>query len=262
MQNQKKFWVMLLSAILFLSGALLGFSAVYRVEKVTLESYLVSEEAKAQAEALQTRLEEAYVRESIFFANEEEAQKIMTEFPYFRLVGFEKSHPNRLIFKITEDAEVYAVATQGNNYYILGEDGTVLGVRETPVNILNGAENVLIKGLSVVGENGKLPTGDPHCASVLALCKELSSLLGGIRSNVVSVEVFTREPETIYRVTMREGVKLYFGTPAQKTREKAEAAVRVYRGLTDEQKLSGRIVISANGEEIFTDYLSRDEFDK
>lgn len=262
MQNQKKFWVMLLSAILFLSGALLGFSAVYRVEKVTLESYLVSEEAKAQAEALQTRLEEAYVRESIFFANEEEAQKIMTEFPYFRLVGFEKSHPNRLIFKITEDAEVYAVATQGNNYYILGEDGTVLGVRETPVNILNRAENVLIKGLSVVGENGKLPTGDPHCASVLALCKELSSLLGGIRSNVVSVEVFTREPETIYRVTMREGVKLYFGTPAQKTRAKAEAAVRVYRGLTDEQKLSGRIVISANGEEIFTDYLSRDEFDK
>lgn len=262
MQNQKKFWVMLLSAILFLSGALLGFSAVYRVEKVTLESYLVSEEAKAQAEALQTRLEEAYVRESIFFANEEEAQKIMTEFPYFRLVGFEKSHPNRLIFKITEDAEVYAVATQGNNYYILGEDGTVLGVRETPVNILNGAENVLIKGLSVVGENGKLPTGDPHCASVLALCKELSSLLGGIRSNVVSVEVFTREPETIYRVTMRKGVKLYFGTPAQKTRAKAEAAVRVYRGLTDEQKLSGRIVISANGEEIFTDYLSRDEFDK
>lgn len=262
MQNQKKFWVTLLSAILFLSGALLGFSAVYRVEKVTLESYLVSEEAKAQAEALQTRLEEAYVRESIFFANEEEAQKIMTEFPYFRLVGFEKSHPNRLIFKITEDAEVYAVATQGNNYYILGEDGTVLGVRETPLNILNGAENVLIKGLSVVGENGKLPTGDPHCASVLALCKELSSLLGGIRSNVVSVEVFTREPETIYRVTMREGVKLYFGTPAQKTRAKAEAAVRVYRGLTDEQKLSGRIVISANGEEIFTDYLSRDEFDK
>ncbi len=262
MQNQKKFWVILLSAILFLSGALLGFSAVYRVEKVTLESYLVSDEAKVQAETLQERLEEAYVRESIFFANEDEAREIMKEFPYFRLVGFEKSHPNRLIVKITEDAEVYAVETKDTGYYILGEDGTVLGSRETPENVLNGAENVILKGLSVVGENGKLPTGDLHFNSVLTLCKELSSLFGGIRGNVVSVEVFTREPETIYRVTMREGVKLYFGAPAQKTREKAEAAVEAYRGLTDEQKLSGRIVISANGEEIFTDYLSRDEFEK
>lgn len=202
------------------------------------------------------------MRESIFFAKEDEAQEIMKDFPYFRLVGFEKSHPNRLIVKITEDAEVYAVETKDTGYYILGEDGTVLGIRETPVNVLNGAENVIIKGLSVVGENGKLPTGDLHFNSMLALCKELSSLFGGIRSNVVSMEVFTREPETIYRVTMREGVKLYFGSPAQKTREKAEAAVGVYRGLTDEQKLSGRIVISANGEEIFTDYLSRDEFEK
>lgn len=261
MQRQKKFWVILLSAILFLSGASLGVSAVYRVEKVTLESSLVSKEAEGQAQVLRERLEEAYARESIFFVSERTAQEIMTEFPYFRLTGFEKSHPNRLIVKIAEDAEVYAVETPGVGYYILGEDGTVLGARETPVNVLNGAENVLIQGVSVVGENGKLPAGDPHFNSVLALCKALSLQLGGIRSNVVSVEVFTREPETIYRLTMREGVKLYFGDPTQKTQEKAEAAVRAYRDLSDEQKLIGRMVISATGEEIFTNYASRDEFE-
>lgn len=261
MQRQKKFWVILLSAILFLSGALLGLSAVYRVEKVTLESSLVSKEAEEQAQMLQERLEEAYARESILFVGARKAEEIMTEFPYFRLTGFEKSYPNRLIIQIAEDAEVYAVETQGVGYYILGEDGTVLGARETPENVLSGAENVLIQGLSVVGENGKLPTGDSHFATVLALCKELSLRLGGIRINAVSVEVLTREPETIYRVTMREGVKLYFGAPAQKTQEKAEAAVSAYRALTDEQKLSGRIVISAKGEEIFTTYASKDEFE-
>ena len=55
MQRQKKFWVILLSAILFLSGAALGVSAVYRVEKVTLESSLVSKEAEGQAQVLRER---------------------------------------------------------------------------------------------------------------------------------------------------------------------------------------------------------------
>ena len=257
---QKRFWVILLSALIFLSGAILGISTAYRVERVTVESSLVSEEAIAEAQAFQERLEEAYDTASIFFANDGEAKKIIKDFPYFRLTGFEKSYPNRLIFKIIEDAEVYAVETGENEYYILGADGMILGLRDTHVNTLNGAENVIIKGLRVTGENGVLPTGDVHFDPILALCKELSTELGGIRSNVVSVEVFSRSPETIYRVTMREGVKLYFGNPTEFVKEKTKAALNEYLSLTNEDKLSGRIVISETGGNIFTSYSEKDEF--
>ncbi len=256
---QKRFWVILLSAIIFLSGAVLGISAVYRVDKVTVEGSLVSEEAEAEEQVLQEKLEAAYEKTSIFFASEKEAQDILEEFPYFRLIGFEKAYPNRLIVKIIEDAEVYAVETADVGYYILGADGTVLGTRDTHVNTLNGAENVIIKGVRVTGENGKVPVGDEQFPFVLSLCKELSVLFEGIRSNVVSVEVIYRGPEIIYCATMREGVKLYFGSPSEKIQEKAEAGVVKYLSLTNEEKLSGRIVISETNGKIFTSYAEKDD---
>ena len=257
----KKFWVIVLTLIVFLSGALLGVSAVYRVELVTVEASLVSEEAKAEAEELKGRLEEAYDKANIFLANDEEAQNVAKEFPYFRITGFEKSYPNRLIVKIIENAEVYAVANaSGDSYYILGEDGTVLDIRETPLNLLTGEENVFLEGISVTAEKGGALQGDEHAAPLLALAKEISAKLGGIRSNALSVGVFSRGPETIYRVVMREGVTLYFGEPSERTSEKVEAAMNAYLGLSDVQKLSGRIVVSEIGSNIFTSYSEKDEF--
>lgn len=260
MERQKKFWVMLLTAIIFLSVAVLGVSAVYRVDRVTLEASVVSDEAKIEADALQKKLEEAYDTASIFFVGDAQAKKVLKEFPYFRLTGFEKSYPNRVIVKIIEDAEIYAVEKGNGEYYILGEDGGVLAVRDSYINPLTGSENVLLKGVSVQGEYGSIPVGDSYFPSMLTLCKELSSLLGGIRSNVVSVEVYLKTPEVIYRVKMREGINLYVGAPAEHTAEKAKAAIDKYLSLSNEEKLSGRIVVSEMGGRIFADYAKKDEF--
>ena len=146
---QKKIWVTLISLIIFISCAVLSVSVVYRVNEVTVQSSLVSKEAEAEAALLQRRLEEVYDKESVFFITEKQANEILKDFPYFRLTGFEVSQPNRLIVKIVEDAEVYAVERVGGGYYVLGEDGMTLGVRDTYVNELNGAENVIIKGVNV-----------------------------------------------------------------------------------------------------------------
>ena len=256
---QKRFLVILLSLIFFIAGSTLGISVVYRVDEVTVQSSLVSEEAKGESIALQNRLQSAYKKESIFFASDDAAKKILKDFPYFRLIGFEKDYPNRVVIKIVEDAEVYAVEC-ANGYYILGADGMTLGLRNTHVNELNGAENVIIKGVSVTAENGGLPTGDVHFVNILNICKEISALLNGIRSNVVSVEVFSKTPETIYRFTMREGVKLYFGNPDVSVKQKAELAVAKYMSLSYEEKLGGRIVVSDVKENVFANYSAKDEF--
>ena len=250
-----------MTAFVFLSGSALGISTVYRVENVTVNVQYVTADAKAEGERLQAKLEETYQGNSTFFAKQKTAEEVLQANPYFRLTGFEKSYPNRLIIKITEDAEIYAVERAEQGYYILGEDGMVLGVRDTHINPLTGAESVLIKGVTVTGENGAVPTGDEHFDGALALCKKLSALFGGIRSNIVSVEVFSRTPETIYRVTTREGVKIYFGAPTEQMEEKAEAAVNKYLSLTNEEKLSGRIVVSETAGRIFTSYAVKDEFE-
>ena len=259
----KKLVVLILSAIVFLSCAVLGISTVYRVESVTVEASLVSEEAKGKTASLQKELETLYERESIFFTDAKKADALLQSYPYFRVTGFEKIYPNRILFKIIENAEVYAVLNAtGDGYYILGEDGSMLDEREHTVNSLTGAENVLLDNVRVTCQNGQIPKGEEHFLPMLDLARFLSQELGGIRSNVVKIEVFVEAPETIYRVTMREGVKLYFGNPSEQVEKKVKLAVNEYMALTYEEKLTGRIVISERGEEIFASYASKDEFDR
>ncbi|MBR2442550.1 MAG: FtsQ-type POTRA domain-containing protein [Clostridia bacterium] len=258
---QKKVWVILLTALIFLSVSILGISAACRVEQVNLNTSLVTAEARTQAEKLQARLNEAYDKDSLFFADDEKAKDILKEFPYFHIVSFEKSYPNRLIINVVEGAEVYALEKQaGEEYYILGADGTVLDIRSTFVNELNGEENVVIKGLNVSAENGEIPTGDGYFSSVLNLCEEISSALGGIRRNVTMVEVFARGPEPIFVVTMREGVKLYIGAPDVLTKEKVQKALGAYMGLSNQEKTFGRIAVSDKNGEILCSYSANDEF--
>ena len=259
----KKLIVILLTVLVFLSAALVGVTSVYQVEDVAVKASVVTEVAKSEAEALQARLKAAYEKQVSFFADEEEAEEILADFPYFRMLSFTKSYPDKIIIEVKEDAEVYAVpsATVGM-YYILGADGTVLGIRESYVNRLDGAENVLMKGLSVTGEKGSKLTGDDCFSTMLAIGAKMSEMPIELRRNVVSIEVFTRTPETIFKVTMREGVAIYIGAPNTLTAEKTEAAVNKYLSLSDAQKLTGRIAVSGVANELIVVYSEKDEFNQ
>ena len=259
----KKLIVILLTVLVFLSAALVGVTSVYQVEDVAVKASVVTEVAKSEAEALQVRLKAAYEKQVSFFADEDEAEEILADFPYFRMVSFTKSYPDKIIIEVKEDAEVYAVpSTTVGMYYILGADGTVLGIRESYVNRLDGAENVLLKGLSVTGEKGSKLTGDDCFSTMLAIGAKMAEMPIELRRNVVSIEVFTRTPETIFKVSMREGVAIYIGEPNTRTSEKTEAAVNKYLSLSDTQKLTGRIVVSGVAGELIVVYSEKDEFNQ
>lgn len=255
----KKFLcVVILTVLVFLSGAVLGVSTVFRVGYVALTASTVTENAAAEAENLQTRLQEAYEKKSIFFSNEETAQEILKEFPAFRLSRFEKEYPNLLFIEVAEDAEIYALECSDGTYAILGENGTVLDIRDGYINSLTGEENVVLKGLYAQCTVGEQPALDDRFGDILAFCDALSEELGGIRRNVVSVEVFLRVPETIFCATMREGVKIYVGEPSVNTEEKVALAIEKYRSLSSAEKMSGRIVVSENKDGIFASYDGKD----
>ena len=228
---------------------------------MTVNLSCVTQEARAEGEKLQKALEETYQSHSMFFVDETEAQAVLAEYPYFRLSSFEKSYPKRLIINVTENAEIYAIEKEaGKQYLILGSDGTLLEIRDSYVNALNGEENVLLKGVNVSGVFGAIPAGDDCFATMLTMCQSFSEKLDGIRRNVVSIEVMRRNPEVLFKVTMREGVVIYFNTPAEYTEEKVSEAIRVYQSLKQEEKLTGRIYILANNGEILSQYSPVDEF--
>lgn len=257
---RKRIWTIVLSSLLFLSAAVLGFATIYRVDTVTVQATIVSEGARAEADAFRQRLESVYRKDGTVFADEAKAQEVVKEFPYFRITAFEKAYPDRLIVSVQEDEEVYAVENADGNYYILGSDGTLLGVRGTHTNTLNGAENVILKGLSVSGKKGEKLSGDECLQPMLSLCAAFSENLGGIRRNVAWVSVYRRATETIFCIAMREGVKIYIGAPATNTQKKARLAVDKYLSLTEAEKLCGMIMVSELGGEEIVKYYEKDVF--
>ena len=256
----KKLWVFILSAIFVLSAIILGVTTVYRVDTVTVNATVVSDDAKEAAEELQQRLANAYNKNSIFFADAKEAQDIIKEFPNFRLISFKKSFPNRLIIEAKEDTELYAVplADGSNSYYILDPSGIVLGVRDSYVNRLDGENNLLITGLTVTGEKDGRVVGDDYISSLITFCQKASEILDGIRRNVIRMT--SSVEETFFRVNMREGVKIYIGYPMVMAEEKAEAAFEKYLSLSPEKRMKGRIAVSNIEGEIIESYAEKDDF--
>lgn len=266
--KKKNFLIIILTVLVFLSAAVLGVATVYRVNEVTVDAATVSKAAKSEAQALQKELDEIYEKQSIFFVEQDLANEIVSRYPYFRITGFEKAYPNRLIVSVSEDEEVYALPCENSadGYYILGTDGTVLGVREDYNNrsdVTGEMKNVLITGLSVTGEKGGALSGDSALSYTLDFCGKLHELLGGIRRNILTVEVIkggSAADTVTLRLTTFEGVKLYIRNPSLLTQEKAALAVEKYFALSDAQRTVGMIaVLDINGEPSAF-YSAQDEF--
>lgn len=252
----KNVLIVILTALLFVSAAVLGVSTVYRVTEVTVHASVVSKEAEIEAEELKNRLTEAYEKKSLLFADKSIAEEIFKDFPYFQLKSFKKSPPNRIVVSTTEDAEVYAVkkTETENAYYILGADGTVLGVRENPLNRLDEKPNVLLEGLTVQGEVGGNLNGDEALLPLLKTCEIMSQKLDGLRGNLVKATVMYRSPKTIVSFQMKEGVTLYVESPEERATEKAQSAIDKYLSLSIAEKTKGGVYVSEVNGEVFVYY--------
>lgn len=266
----KKVLVIILTVLVFLSCFTLGFATVFRVDSVQVNPTTVSAEAKEEAKELQALLTDAYKSENTVFAKDAKARALVDTFPYFRFIAFKKSYPNRIVVEVSEDAEVYAVAKEGESqeYYILNAQGTVLGIREHYRNRSDttGKEyNVLLQGFTASGNKGETLIGSGNYTHLFTVCKKADELLKGIRGNVVSVTVEGgASPETVVvKLVMREGVTLYLRNPSQLCGEKTEAVIGYYlsndgQGLTDQQRTRGALVVYESSGEIKCVYSDQD----
>jgi len=242
----KKVITILLTVVLFAVAVILGCDSVFRVSEIKLEVYPVSEEAQLEAEELKEKLESVYVNKSAFSAKGEDASEVFAQFPYFRLTGFEKEYPNKLVVKVTEDAEVFAVQS-GEQYYVLGIDGTILSVRESSLNRSDGKNNVLVTGFEISGEKGEKFQGE-RLALVFPLMQELSSRLGGLRSNLTEVS-FSIQGGSIeeYCLQTTEGVRILVRKVDEFTKEKGQMIAETYSNLPDADRLTG-VIFATNNE--------------
>lgn len=255
----KKVITILLTVVLFAVAVILGCDSVFRVSELKLAVYPVSEEAQLEAEELKEKLESVYVNKSAFSAKGEDASEVFAQFPYFRLTGFEKEYPNKLVVKVTEDAEVFAVQS-GEQYYVLGIDGTILSVRESSLNRSDGKNNVLVTGFEISGEKGERFQGE-RLALVFPLLQELSSRLGGLRSNLTEVS-FSIQGGSIeeYCLQTTEGVRILVRKVDEFTKEKGQMIAETYSNLSDADRLTGVIFATNNESKATVVYSSMGNF--
>ncbi len=261
--RKKNVLIIVLTVLLFLSATVLGVSTVYRVNAVAVRAPVVSEAAKTEAEELQKQLTAAYDKQSIFTTDDGLAREIVARFPYFNLTGFERKYPNRLVVEVSEEAEVYALAAPQSGYYALSANGTVLGTREDYKNRSDSANNLLITGLSASGEKGESLTGDDCISMLFAFLSDVSEHLGGIRRNILSIEVLrpaSTAEETVFKLATREGVNIYVRNPAVLQEQKAKKAIEEYLALSAAQKLKGMLLVSDLSGEVIYDYHQTDAF--
>jgi hypothetical protein len=248
--RKKTLITILLSAVIWISAAVLAVTSVYRVSAVSLDLAHISVEAIAEGEEIERLLGEAYKTESMFKVNAKKAHEIFADYPHLRVTSFERSYPNRLIIRGVEDPEVYAVQKQDGGYYILNEQGTVLCERATPANRTDGKNNVLMQGVSFTAGKGETPT-DSDFALTIAFCKKLSAAFNGIRGNVLSVTLVrpTSTDDGMYlNLSMKEGVQVRVYTPSEYTEEKANSLSSFYLDMDTVSRMSGTIYVSGQGK--------------
>ncbi len=266
----KKWLVILLTVLVFLSSTVLGVSSVYRIDAVLVDAKTISSFAEGEAVALQKRLVEVYDKQSTLFAKTDEAYAVVEDFPYFRITKVEKSYPNRLIVHVTEDDEVYAVADTVNEgtYYILNKEGTILGVRDNYNNrsdTTGQSRNVLIKGITPSGKKGETLSGDDTLTDLFAVCKKVDELLQGIRRNILSVEKMQASGSgstVTLKFTTYEGVIIYIRSPKEQGVEKASVAIRAYLALDDAERTRGMLAVTNVQGEAKAVYSDKDVFDE
>ena len=262
---KKKVITILLTVIVFLSAAVLGISTVYRVKDVNVRAQTISQDAEMETTALRKKLKTAYYKQSIFFTDDQITKEILKEFPYLRLISFERAYPDLLVVRVAEDAEVFATAISETEkgYYILNAEGTVLGQRENYINRAEtdvGGKNILLSGK----DKGEVLSGQACMEKLFPFCQKLSSLLGDkIRANVLSVETIaptTQEKDAYFCLQMHEGVRIYLFEPTSNLDEKLQKAIEKYFSLSDGEKMTGRIAVMENASGLTVDYSGVDSF--
>ena len=252
--QKKKIITVFLTVVLFAATALLGFFSVYRVNEVGVSFKYNSEEAKAEVEALKADLLALYEGENVFLLDEADAEKVFDAYPYFRKTGFKRDLPDKIVFEVTEDEEIFAAHTE-RGYLILGLDGTILSIRDSYLNRADGNENILIEGIAVSGEKGELCVGE-GLSDLFKLLKNLSDRLGGLRSNIVKITSKNVAPSIVhYELIMREGVKIQIGKIQTFTQEKAQKIADLYLNpASDADRLRGVIYATDDGEKPVVSY--------
>ncbi len=234
--------------------AITRFEVYYDVESAVMER---------SAKDVQETLEKEYLRKSYLFFKESNVKDVVAQESggYLEVTKVEKHFPNRITVMVRERMENFAFKRgDDEKYYVVGDDGTVLAIKDENVNNIAGS-NIEISGIAFgahgVGDAFTVSAGYESAYGALnTFFAELSAR--GYRGNVTKIEYASTgasDPQydhAYFYVHTVEGVQFWMVDPAKDTQRKAEQVLTVYENLSDAQRMEGYIYVGADDAQYST----------
>ncbi len=237
MQHIRKL-VLIFSAVIFVVITVLGMGLIFAVRNVniTLLSYTCeadSNEAKAEISEIKQKVLRKFQGNFMSFVTEEGVSEVLNGDKY-ALEKFEKVYPCTLEFTVKERRETYAKSNEEGCFLLFDDKGIYIKSSEENINVIDGASNVLLEGVS-----------DSSEIISLAEAGEIFSVRFGAMRSVTEKIILAKAQSSLEKdkVTfiLRCGVRIEIRDYKNMTAGKIDAAYRKYENLTGEQKLQGII---------------------
>ena len=267
--RSKKF-VIIYAVVIFLIVFLITFNSVCSISQFEIRFEAGSAEMQTSAENIQARLDDEYLKKNFLFFKESTITSVVAEESggYLEVTEIEKHFPNRITVRIREKYECYAFVKDGK-YYVIGDDGTVLAIKDQNVNNIAG-RNVEIAGFQfeepAVGEVFSVSARQSQAYdALLALFEQIEA--AQMRGNISKIEYYdmgVSDPQknfTYFYIDCIEGLRIRIVKPEQNAEAKAKLTVSSYLsgeaeggGFGEAERTDGYITIQESGGAVTSVY--------
>lgn len=254
---RKKVLCLALSFVILIAVIVLGAHFVFMVDTVVVYYNVLSEKGVEYSVSIQKDLENAYIGKNTLFVSRDEADEVLSNYPYVKGVSVRKIFPDKIAVYAEETPERFAVENSSGEYDMLDEDGTYLATRDSNENYADGFRNILLTGF---GEYSSDFTSSEAFKAAKQICDHMHTAFDGVRANLSEINYVhptSDDSDAYFELTMTEGVVIRIYTPLSSTEAKCAAVVESYLSLSPEDRLYGLItaVEKADGSgEFITSY--------
>lgn len=233
--------VILLIAVVLLASVVIGAGVILSVRNVNVtlvgNSYAADgEETRAEIAKYKEKISRK-VKGSLMFSVSEGNLDGVIDGDEYEIESFKKLYPCTLNVTLRERRETFATALSEGGFSVYDENGKYISYKETNVNGLDGAPNLLLEGAE----------SEEDLKTLVNVSKEFKaafSSLRGIAQRAVLTKARVQTEKDRITFYLHSGLKIELLDCLVGVKEKLTAASTVYSGLSAEKRLSGTVFCS------------------
>lgn len=253
---KNRFFVIILTSMVFVAVCFLGLKELFSVRDITVEYSVYNQQNVEDV----TGILEKYKGRSLLFIDVKEIEEDITVDRYLKVMQVKKIYPCEISVSLSERKPRYFYedkSAETAGYYLFDEEFFVIGkVNEKPL-LSSGVTGVSFtdnfKGLKpdfVLKKQIEFGYGFNDILSKSA------DALGDSRSNIVSINFVCMPEEKNYRLVLKmvEGVSIEIRNADRDLFEKIIKGVNYYKSLSESERIENTILVYNESDGIKCDY--------